>query len=384
MVIGPKTNEDDMDKITIITTSLAEERRLKPLINALDALPEVELGHIAWGHHQDAQMDIRFLRVASDDILLENQTNIRLTARPKFAVTAREADMKSIFNKALAALPSDLIILMGESPAAFGAALAAVHDHNLPLAHLQAGESEYNLLGPSYGAGITRLSRLHFTSCKSHEDRLTASGVHPGSIFTVGSLGLSKLKIQGPNPEWGHDFILVSMAPEPDAGSANAATAQAMARALESPRFKTLDWVFHLPEPSGLDNLIHSPLAELAKNHPGKSHFIASLDSREGLSALAHCRTLLGNARQGFEEGSVLKTPMVNVGNLLNDLAMPANAVPAPGESKAIAQALDMALSPGFSRSLATMDSPFFQEKTVEHIKDVLMTFCAQMRARAI
>ena len=114
-----------MKRIALVTTSLNEEQTLKPFICTLEQDPHVDLGRISWTGHSDARMDLKYLRVETDNILLDNQFHLTLDRQEKFAATSQDFNLQLIFQRALTALSPELVIVFGNSPMAFAAASAA-------------------------------------------------------------------------------------------------------------------------------------------------------------------------------------------------------------------------------------------------------------------
>ena len=382
-----------MKKITVISTALSQDRQLSPLISQLKADPQVELGLISWDKHMDGELCIQYLRLETGGITLENHTHITLDQREKFAATTDNSNLNLLFSKAIKALSPELVVIMGESPAAFGAATAAALDHGLPIAHINGGQSQYDILSPSYGAGVTRLSTLHFTSCETHSQRVVDHGANPNLIFEVGNLDLETLPCPGhknrlmEKMNWAPDqsYFLVQMEAEPNLGSKNSQLILPLISMLDQGRLPDYKWMIQLPPAdNGLNKMLIQTLEGLEKQYPQQVACTPAWESRDRLSAMAHAAAVVSNNSKNMERARSLGTPVIwksPQGHPWNpDMDLSAHGIiPTPWTGEGLGEGLQWAIQGIYPPSpVLPIPSP---EQTSRKIKEVVVEFTRQFRA---
>ena len=378
-----------MKRIALVTTSLNEEQTLKPFICALEQDPHVDLGRISWTGHSDARMDLRYLRVETDNILLDNQFHLTLDRQEKFAATSQDFNLQLIFQRALTALSPELVIVFGNSPMAFAAASAANLDLKVPVAHLNGGTKDIDILGPAYGDATTRLSTLHFTACHAYARRVKEAGAHPGLVFNVGTLESPDRQPQlnmatlARQFNWSPRQRFILVAPQADAalGSKNTIWVNQLIQTMAAPELSDFKFGIILPPPTGLNNLVRQPLEAFIRENPEQCVALPGLDTPVGHSALAHCAALVGNIPEHLETAHLQSVPHVFTGSGLCDISPLANVIRATPAPDHLIPALCRAQGPEFLIKVASHESPLIQANTPDRIKSVLIEYLYQLQS---
>ncbi len=377
-----------MKRITVVSTSLEEEDRLSSLISLLKQDPEVELGQITSARHRDGGMDIEFFRVEANGILLDQQTRLLLEREENFA---HQEEIQAGFSRALTSLAPELVILMGESHRAFGAATTVALEHGIPIAHINGGESRYDLYGPSYGCAISRLSTLHFTSCEACANQVLESGADPGLVFSVGALGLAPDQMPMARTHltaslgWvtHTPFAAIALEADPGLGSKNHIWVEHLIQALDHDALSCMNLLFCLPENKGLNKLVRSPLLAMANAQPHRIRLMENLDNDPGRSALAHANALVTNTSKHCRPASLFATPVLYIGQPSPCLAPMEGQGLTPcrlEKSQMETRLLETMLKPP-TRSGENTSAPFFQPDTAERIKAVITEFITQFQS---
>jgi UDP-N-acetylglucosamine 2-epimerase (non-hydrolysing)/GDP/UDP-N,N'-diacetylbacillosamine 2-epimerase (hydrolysing) len=254
---------------------------------------------------------------------------------------------------------------------------------DIPVAHIQGGQSPFGHWDDAYGYGITKLSSLHFPATESYRQRIIGFGEHPDRVFNVGSLAIEPL-LSRPIPEkkrfqeqmhLDRPFLFVALHPHASLGSENQKLAACLTGALSHKALDQFDFLVLKPEDKGLGRIINQELDAFICQHPDRSREVAHLSPEMVSGAMAHCRAMVGNRSLALVEGATLKTPVVNIGQRLQGREKAAHVVEAPLSSRKIVSAVEKAVSPTFRTTLDTLISPFEKPDTPGRIVTLLKGF---------
>ncbi|HCY86326.1 MAG TPA: hypothetical protein DHV36_14420 [Desulfobacteraceae bacterium] len=374
-----------MKKICIITDTLRSHSLLKPLIDTLQADPEADLTVLSTYRHSTPDIELSFASIEARDNFTDQSLEISVTqGSAPFKRTSADQEQQA-FAAVLRDIDPEIVVLFGNSFTTFSAAVAAFLT-NIPVAHIQGGESDFGAWDDAYGFGITKIANLHFTTTETYRRRVLGFGEHPDRVFTVGDLCvpyiLDLLNTKIPEKEdfctaMGLDpadeFIFVSMVPDRAIGSRNRQLMQAVTDTLEDPKYAPFKIICEHPGPKGFGQIMQRQMEELIQRHPGRVVFTS--DETEILGAMAHCRTAIGNTDRCVTDAATLRTPVVLVGDRLKDRENPGHMIQAPMTGAQVDKALARAICPEFKIGLMFLNSPFEQENTPGRIAGVLRAY---------
>jgi UDP-hydrolysing UDP-N-acetyl-D-glucosamine 2-epimerase len=375
-----------MKKICIITDSMKSYSSLTPLITELQADDSVSLTILSTDQYKTDDIELNFTCVeeqgfsADESLRIDESLEIIINPGGRQKLSADEE--QRAYAAALNTINPEVVVLFGNSISTFSAAVAAFLN-NIPVAHIQGGESDYGVPDDAYGFGITKIANLHFTASETYRHRVMGFGEHPDRVFNVGSLAVQNLLSHDlPDKEAfclsmgmkpADEFIFISMVPDRSIGSRNAALMQSLADALENPKYDAFKLLVENPGSTGFGQIMKRQLDRLIDRYPGRIVFIE--DEDRILGAMTHCRAMAGNSDRCVVDAATLRTPVVNIGRRLKDRENPGHMISVAMVADFISHALDKALCPSFKIKLMLLDSPFEQPGTPEMIKAVLQAY---------
>ena len=171
-------------KICVILVDRANYGRLKPVMRAIAAHPELELQVVAAGTMLLERFD-QPVRVVREDgfevngeiyIELEGSTPATMAKSVGFGVV----EFASEFQR----LKPEVVVLIGDRYEALAAAVAAAY-MNICIAHLQGGEVSGSI-DESARHAISKFAHFHFPSTARSADYLIRMGEAPETILAVG------------------------------------------------------------------------------------------------------------------------------------------------------------------------------------------------------
>ncbi|MCG8618008.1 MAG: UDP-N-acetylglucosamine 2-epimerase [Desulfobacterales bacterium] len=375
-----------MKKICIITDTLRSHSLLKPLIDTLQADPEADLTVLATYRHSTRDIELSFASIDAGADYTDQSLEISVAPGGTYTRTSADQEQQA-FAAALRDIDPEIVVLFGHSFTTFSAAVAAFLS-DIPVAHIQGGESDYGVWDDAHGFGITKIANLHFTATETYRRRVVGFGEHPDRVFNVGDLSVDHLLNTGvPGKEefctaMGFDpadeFIFVSMTPDRAIGSRNRQLMKAVTDALENPKYAPFKILCEHPGPKGFAQIMQNEMEELVRRHPGRVAFIS--DEAEIIAAMTHCRAIVGNTDRCVTDAAALRTPVVLVGDRLKDRENPGHMVPAPAgqenlNKETVDNALAQAICPEFKIGLMFLTSPFEQDNTPGRIAGVLRAY---------
>lgn len=271
--------------IVVISGSRADRSPLKPVVEALQA---------EW-------------------LFLPHQA-VSSPAGAALASSYAAAQTVGILQDRRSTLP-DLAVILGDRHEVLGAA-TALNLMNIPIAHLSGGDITEGSQDNAMRHAITKLSHIHFPTNNAAARRIISMGEEEWRVFMVGCPGIDKIKITPlmPKDEFcrrlgiPEEFILVSYQPctliDYPIGEAQVL--------LDFLSISGLPCVFATVNPDAFSTQIGEMFANYAVRNNG---IIFEMPQNVYLSAMKHCKYMIGNSSSGFYEAPTLKTPFINIGD---------------------------------------------------------------------
>ncbi len=219
----------------------------------------------------------------------------------------------------LAAMPTDMIVLLGDRYEILGAAMGA-NMMGVPVAHLSGGDVTEGSADDCYRHAITKLAHLHFPTHEEAAVRIVCMGEDPQRVHKVGCPGIDRLlaaqlfdrdsTLRSLSLPATQRLILVSWHPNTLGGDTAAETA-ALVTALDGLEDTALVIVGPNADPGA--DIIDTAFAGFEWRCPAV--YERHLDSTTYLSVMAHADVMVGNSSAGLYEAPSFGTPTLNVGD---------------------------------------------------------------------
>ncbi|MCD4675529.1 MAG: UDP-N-acetylglucosamine 2-epimerase, partial [Desulfobacula sp.] len=315
-----------MKNICIITGTLNDYLILKPLMKEFQKDQSVYLTVISTGKHQTPELGITYIRREEEGFIVDEKTDIVINTQKNLNPVSPVNFEQLEYDRILKLLKPDIVILSGNSYETFSAAIAA-SQNNIPIAHIQGGESDFGSFDDSYGYGITKLSHLHFTSTQKYRQQIIRFGEHSQRVFNVGSLLIEKIKtLSLEKKNFFYDevgfkekdqFIFISFHPDSSMGSKNGHMFQEVLQSLADERLKKFKLLFNKPKAGGLGKMIIQMIDNFTINHPDRTVSVPFMNLPDLSCAIKHCSALVGNDSDSIIIAPSFKTPVINIGEKL-------------------------------------------------------------------
>ncbi len=362
---------DHLRRIAIVTGTRAEAGLLLPVMQAVQAHPDLTLQLIVAGMHliSGTHRDLPFTPAAKVRMQQPAAGAESDQHRAGQARVGRHHDAVALgtgvrhFAQAFVTLEPDIVVVLGDRIEAFAAATAAAVG-GIRVAHLHGGDRAEGVADESLRHAISKLAHLHFPATAVSRRRLVRLGEHPAVIFNHGSPAVDGLARVQPADD---RFDLIVM--HHPTGADDAVEHHRMATLLQSTagHRRLILLPNHDPGRDGIMDALHTARAQ---GHTANDQIRDHLPRAEFLSQLKAARGIVGNSSAGLIEAAVLRTPAVNVGDRQGGRETPASVISCSHDAAEISSALAQALTLDTRR----LRHPYGRGDTGPRVADTLAT----------
>ncbi len=371
-------------KIAIVTGTRAEYGLLKPIIQKIQDDKELQLCLIVTGTHLSKKYGFTFHEIELDGFSINYKVNMNLENNTPYGISCAMGqeivELAEIFDKE----KIDMVILLGDRYEIETAGIAALIS-SIPIAHLHGGELTEGLIDDAIRHSLTKMSMLHFTSTPEYRKRVIQMGENPKRVFYVGALGTENIRnstlysIDELCGKFGECFrkpyFMITYHPvtlEP--GSAQKQFNNLLT-SLSS--FKDYTCIFTYANADSEGTIINQMTEKYVNNNDNAFAFV-SMGKNGYLSALKHCKAVIGNSSSGLIEAPSFHIPTVNIGNRQTGRITGNTVLSCGNSSEDIVKTISTALSPEFNRLCRSSQNIYDKEGTSETIVKEIKKFLSQ------
>lgn len=338
-------------KVATLLVDRANYGRLKPVMEAIEARPDLEQVVVCAGSMVLERFD-RPVRVVQADgfnvvgeLFVELDGSVPVTMAKSLGLSVLE------FASELRRLQPDVVLLIGDRFEALGAALAAAYS-NHTLVHLQGGEVSGSV-DESARHAITRFAHWHVPATQRARDYLVRMGERADSILTVGcpssdlarrldrtlDAGLLEQHGSGASIDPARPFRLVVFHPDTTDFGTEREQMEALLGALLDRSMPTLMlW----PNIDAGSNVMSKVIRQFRDRHqPDWLRLVTNLAPDDYLRVLAAASVAVGNSSSFVRDASFFGTPVVLVGARQDGRERDRHVLRVAVERAAIASAMD-------------------------------------------
>jgi len=371
-------------KVCIFTGTRAEYGLLKPLIDELKNIDDVELQLIITGMHLSPEFGLTYKDINLDGISKVEKVEILLSSDTPVGISKAMGLGLISFSEVLDRLKPDLFIGLGdrfELLAAVSAAMVA----RIPVAHLYGGEATEGSIDEPIRHSITKMSHLHFTSTEKYRRRVIQLGENPKSVFNVGAIGIDNIKkmklLNKRELEKQLNFkitkktLLVTFHPVTLERSTSKEQFSNLLNAID--KFKDIRTIFTKPNADTDGRVIISMIDEYVSQNKDKSISFASMGQLQYLSTLKYVGGMIGNSSSGLIEAPSFKIGTINIGDRQKGRIKAKSVIDSTPNTKDIERAIEKLFSDKFQDSLKEVVNPYElkDDLTSKRIKDIILSY---------
>jgi UDP-hydrolysing UDP-N-acetyl-D-glucosamine 2-epimerase len=363
--------------ICVFTGTRAEYGLLRPVMARIQADPDLRLQVLVSGSHLSERHGRTVEEIRTDGFPVSAEVPLPLDDDSPDGVSQAFGEAVQGCSRALERLAPDMLVLLGDRYECLACAVAASL-HRVPIAHIHGGEITEGAMDDCFRHAITKLARLHFTSCEAYRHRVIQLGEDPQTVFNVGAPGVENIKtvplldrkeLEGDlNFVLGDKCLLTTYHPEtldPQGEKHAGAVFVGFNRAMEADPDVRMIITGANADPGG--SAIDGLAARFARVWKDRVLVSPSLGLVRYLSAMKQCAAVVGNSSSGIIEAPSFAVPTVNIGDRQKGRARAASVIDVKPEAEAVARAIEQALGPmaGVSK---TATNPYEGDGTSESI----------------
>ncbi len=334
-------------KIGILTSSRADYSIYYPLILQVQNLPNTTVEIIAFGTHLSKEHGYTINNILADGFEVKHQIqNCYAKNDTAFDISLAMGQTGVEFAKFWLENHFDLIFCLGDRYEMFAAVSAAV-PFQLNIAHLYGGEKTEGAIDDCLRHGITLMSKWHFTACDQYKTRVENLIETKSNVFNHGHLSIDNLSrlqllsIEELQERTGINFekptILCTFHPETVQFNNNGYYAKQIADAFVE--LNDLQILITMPNSDTGSLAIREEFIKLENSN---SHIFTTenLGTIGYLSAMKHCKMMVGNTSSGFVEASYFPKIVINLGERQTGRIVTQNIINTPIEKQEIVDAV--------------------------------------------
>ena len=372
-------------RVLFFTSTRADYGILQDLMRQVNEHPNFELLTLVTGAHLSSSNGASLAEIMNDDIPISERVEIDVLSNSGVG-TAKSTGLAIIgFADAITRLSPDMIVLLGDRFETMAMSQAAMF-LRVPVAHIHGGEVSLGSVDDPIRHSITKMSDLHFVTCRDHRRRVIQLGESPSRVFDIGSLSVEKIEKQvlfardeintmfDVSP--GQKICILSMHPATASSESIIDCAKNIIKTLDQhPDFKIFISFSNL-EPGG------EGLTQFWKDfaHRQKDRVVLreSFGWKLHLSLMKHASIMLGNSSSGVIEAASFKLPVVNIGNRQKGRMCSDNVIHSDECFEGISAAVKKALSSNFHQQISNLVNFYYKPKSSKNLIDQLLLWRPQ------
>lgn len=305
----------------VVTGSRAEYDHLFWLLKLLKKDKKINLNLLVTGSHLEKKYGFTYSKIEKDGFLKNFKINLLIKGDDSVNISNSVALGIKLFTKNLKKMKPRLVILLGDRYEIFSAAIAASF-LNIPIAHLNGGETTAGAFDEWIRHSISKMSSLHFVANEKYKKRVIQLGENPDTVFNVGGLSsdnvyktklISKVQIEEEcNFKFKKNNLLVTYHPVTLENNTSERAFLEILKALKKLRETLIIFTFPNSDPN------NKVIIKMIKKFSIENHNVVSFTSLgrvKYLSILKNCDLILGNSSSGLLEAPYLGIRTIDIGD---------------------------------------------------------------------
>ena len=368
-----------MKKIAVFTGTRAEYGLLYWLLKDIDHDDALELQLIVSGMHLSSEFNQTVQHIEEDGFAIAEKIEMLLSSDSAVGI-AKSMGLGTIgYADALARLRPDVLVVLGDRFEALAVAQTALV-MKIPMLHIHGGEKTEGAYDDAIRHAITKFSYFHATSTNVHRNRVIQLGEDPERVWNVGAIGLDHIArsemmsrdelADSLQFDLDSDFFVVTYHPVTLAEEPPKEAFGTLLEALDS--FPSYQIILTYPNADDGGRQIMEMLKEYGAANRQRVLTIASLGQQRYLSAIKHCKAVIGNSSSGIIEAPSFSKPTVNIGVRQKGRVAAQSIIHCEPKSPSIRKSIQKAISPEFQEFASSVENPYGQGSASRQIVDIL------------
>lgn len=367
-----------MKKILVITGTRAEYGLLYWTMKEIENDNELKLQLIVTGNHLISEYGNTVKQIENDGFAIDDTIDMIVSSDKKSGIV-KSMGMEMIqMAQSFDRLKPDLLLILGDRYEIFTAATCAMM-MNIPIAHINGGESTEGAVDEQIRHAITKMAHIHFPGAELYKERIIKMGEEPWRVHNVGQSGIENIKRlkllekdeleKELKVEFKKDVFLITYHPVTLEDENIEKQVDNLLSALK--KFDS-QLIFTYPNADYGSKVIIEKIKDFVKEN-NNAYIFHSLGQKRYLSLLKYANVMIGNSSSGIIESPIFKIPVVNIGNRQKGRLRSNNIIDTGYEEKDIFNGIDKALNDEvFKANLNNIKNVFGEGTTSKEIVKIL------------
>jgi UDP-hydrolysing UDP-N-acetyl-D-glucosamine 2-epimerase len=369
-------------KVCVILVDRANYGRLKPVMRAIAARPELTLQVVAAGTMLLERFQQPVEVVRKDGFTIDGEIYIELEGSTP-ATMAKSVGFGVVeFASEFQRLKPDLVLLIGDRYEMLAAAIAAAY-MNICVTHIQGGEVSGSI-DESARHAITKFAQFHVPSTRRSGEYLIRMGEDPETILTLGcpSGDIARTLDRSLSPDVvnsggsgavidvAQPFLLVLFHPTTTEYGGERGQMEEVLSALRGLQIPTILLWPNID--AGADHITKAVRVFRDQVKPAWLRALTNLAPERYLKVLANAACAIGNSSSFVRDGSFFGTPVVLIGNRQRGREVAAHVTPVAPIAAEIVAATQAQLAHGRYPASTLYGDGFVSERIADGLARVV------------
>ncbi|KAI3350331.1 UDP-N-acetylglucosamine 2-epimerase (hydrolyzing) [Clostridium botulinum] len=369
-----------MKKILVVTGTRAEYGLLYWTMKKIKNDSDLKLQLIVTGNHLIEEFGYTVNQIKEDGFQIDEEIDMIIKSKKKSSILKSMGiemiQMAQCFDR----LKPDLLLILGDRYETFIAAICAMI-LNIPIAHMNGGESTEGAIDEQIRHAITKIAHIHFTGAEYYKERILKMGEEAWRVYNVGQAGIENIKklklfnkeelqkelnINFDKPTFLITYHPVTLELE--------TTKDQIENLLNAIRRFDANYIFTFPNSDSGNEIIIKKINDFVKKNKN-SYIYSSLGQKRYLSLLKYVDIMIGNSSSGIIEAPSFNLPVLNIGSRQNGRLKNNNIIDVGYNEEEIYKYIDKILyNSEFKEKLRVIKNVYGDGHVSDNIVNILKT----------
>jgi GDP/UDP-N,N'-diacetylbacillosamine 2-epimerase (hydrolysing) len=365
-------------KVLVVTGTRAEYGLLYWTMKEIQRDNDMELQLVVTGNHLVKDYGYTVEQIKRDEFAIDEEIDMIVYSDKKSSIVKSMGlemiGMAQCFDR----LKPDILLILGDRYEIFVAATCAMM-MNIPIAHMNGGESTEGAVDEQIRHAITKMAHIHFPGAEYYKERIIKMGEEPWRVHNLGQAGIENIKrlefldkselqkelnISLDRPVFLITYHPVTLDIENIENEIN--------NLLDSIKGFDAKYIFTYPNADFGSKIIINKINDFVKQNEN-AYIYYSLGQKRYLSLLKCTDVMIGNSSSGIIEAPSFKIPVVNIGDRQKGRLRSNNIIDVEYSKDEIVKAINKALyDKEFKQSLNNIENVFGNGKVSNRIVNIL------------
>lgn len=367
-----------MKKVLVVTGTRSEYGLLYWPMREIQDDKDLMLQLVVTGNHLVREYGYTVDQIKKDGFNIDEEIDMIINSENKSAILKSMGlemiQMAHCFER----LKPDILLILGDRYETFVAATCAMM-MNIPIAHMNGGESTEGAIDEQIRHAITKMAHIHFAGAEYYKERIIKMGEEASRVHNVGQAGIEniiRLKLlekeeleRELNVVFDKPIFLITYHPVTLETDSIEEQINNLLNAIQEFDGK---FIFTYPNSDFGGKIIIDKINDFV-SHNENAYVFYSLGQKKYLSLLKYADIMVGNSSSGIIESPSFRVPVVNIGNRQKGRLRSSNIIDVSDNKHEIVRAIRRALTCNeFKKTLNSIDNIYGDGTTSKRIVQVL------------